>query len=305
MGRRLGWAGLALWMVACGTNQGEATGWTGARDLALTPLRVERWPDDLRDRHVLILAGHVAADGTTRPQIKTLLPALVTAGWAVVFVGNSDAMSAPTQGSAAVQLDVPSASLAGLLMRANRGLDFAAWAQALRLFPQLWAARSVTLMNDSVLGPIRPDSLEAVYARLMRLEGDVAYLTKSELTRKHYQSYFIHLSARALNSAAVRTFFAGVENRHSKSDVINLYEFGLTDVLDGSGLKTDILFDVCPTFESCRFDSPTSSLWRPLIEEHNFPFVKAVVLRNMEADATAYGRALTWLGRWGYGPAAG
>lgn len=156
-----------------------------------------------------------------------------------------------------------------LLVRANAGFDFGAWADAFRLMPDLWRAQCVLLVNDSVFGPV--GSLQPVMANALADPADVVGLTQSFETRPHLQSYFLLVKSRALANPAVRQFWAGVRNLDAKQAVIDAYEVPFYGRCIASGLTAKALFDL-PQFRD-RSKNPVLDFGHELLR-HGFPYIK-------------------------------
>lgn len=168
-----------------------------------------------------------------------------------------------------------------ILKRENGGYDFAVWAAVLAQMPELWSAKRLFFVNDSVLGPLA--GLDRILQRIRASDADFLALTESFEIRHHIQSYFFVLQNKGLPSAAVRAFWRQVRVEKTKSAVIEKYEVQLLEHMrDVAGLKTEVLFSYDFLFPGADWSSvkgknPTLYLWEHLINS-GFPFVKVELL---------------------------
>jgi len=170
-----------------------------------------------------------------------------------------------------------------ILVRKNIGFDFALWASALSVFPQLWQARQIIFTNDSILGPFA--TFDPLVQSLNQHPADFIALTDSHQLRYHAQSFFFVLQNQAMKNPVVRSFWSQVLSFQTKKDVINAYELNLWEVMTSHAqLQSDILFR---TLDLQSLGEPSSSLnfnpthqkWQELIEK-GFPFVKSELLHK-------------------------
>ncbi len=168
-----------------------------------------------------------------------------------------------------------------IVKRKNGGYDFAVWAAILAKMPELWSAKRLLFVNDSILGPL--DGFDSTLERLRASDADFLALTESFEIRHHTQSYFFVLQNKGMSSAEVRTFWRQVRVEKTKSAVIEKYEVGLLQLMrDVAGLKTEVLFSYDFLFpgtdwSAVKMQNPTLYLWEHLINS-GFPFVKAELL---------------------------
>lgn len=168
-----------------------------------------------------------------------------------------------------------------LVVRENSGFDFAAWSNALRLWPELWSASRLLFANDSVYHA--PERLKALLERIAASPADAVALTVSPLIRPHFQSYFFAFGPGALACPAARDFFEGVSPLSDKDEVIRAYETRLKGTLEAGGLHVEVLFKGAPWSEN-----PTLVEWRELVAA-GFPFVKVQLLRDNPYAANVSG----------------
>lgn len=223
-------------------------------------------------------------DGHLMPHVQRYVDALVREGVGVVLIAAVDREFVADERWLYDLVD-------GLFIRANEGFDFAAWAHVLRLHPQFLLAKTLYLLNDSVIGPVTDATFHSAMERVRRTPGDLVGLTENYDRGWHIQSYFLALRERALRSAAWRRFVQKIVSFADKEEVINAYEVRLASAMATAGLRTSVVFKT--GFHS----DPTVYRWRELLGD-GFPFVKIKTIRDEipGADMTGWRQALTVLG---------
>lgn len=184
----------------------------------------------------------------------------------------------------AADFDVASLSAAaGIVVHKNGGMDFAAWAGALRLLPDCWSASRLVFTNDSVF--MLPDLIKPFAARLRSETADFVGLTDSHCITHHVQTYFFQLQGAGLSDPRLQGFWAGVKVLTNKTDVINTYEVKLLQhVIKDWGLTSNAMFGldkVLPhaTAADCAHLNISHSYWDHLVSQ-GMPFVKVELLRD-------------------------
>lgn len=202
------------------------------------------------------------------------------AGWQVVAVVVADDIDQFTQ---ADEIDFARA----ILVRQNRGYDFAAWADAIRrLSSRLALLPMLAIANDSVFGPLAP--FGAMLDRVQEIDADVIGMTDSHEVVHHYQSYLLFFKNLAIRSVAFRRFWRGIEIG-DRDFVIDRYEVRLLGLMRDAGLRCTCLFPSPPE----PLINPTLTRWRELVDA-GFPYIKADLLRTnpWKADLTGWEAAL-------------
>ena len=218
---------------------------------------------------VALFVAH-APDGAVKPNVGPYIEALAQAGVKVVLIAAADR---PFGIDPALE-----ARLAGGFVRENRGYDFAAWAHVMRAEPGLFAAETLLLVNDSLIGPASALQLKAVLDRIAASPADVVGATDSRELGWHLQSFFLAFKRRALSSVAMQAFFQAVRSLDDKDQVIRAYEVRLAQAMQAGGLECAALFP------SAHGANPTLTGWRDLIAA-GFPFVKTLTLRGVDDEA--------------------
>lgn len=211
-----------------------------------------------------------ATKPTLKPYVRGHLEALIREGIDVVLIVNT------TLPFEAFSLDDDlGALLAGCLVRANLGFDFAAWAHAYSLLQRAPQWQRIYLVNDSVVGPLRHESFAAMIATIRSMKADLIALTSNPLPQPHLQSYFMVINQRLLHSDVFAHLMQGIVNLPTKEDVIAQYETQLTRYLSSQGFACGPVFPAIST--DALHTNDTVCNWAPLIEQ-GFPYIKTRVL---------------------------
>lgn len=177
---------------------------------------------------------HYDAGGVLRAHAQRYLDALLAEGFCVVFVSNSPMVREA--------LDLLATRCVRILLRDNRGYDFAAYRDAI-LDLEITRHRPAMLLlaNDSVYGPLSP--LGGLLDGMHFDAADVWAATDSWQHRYHLQSYFVGFGPAALAHPAFLRFWHQVRNARSKWAVVKHYEIGLTRAMQAGGLRCAAVFD--------------------------------------------------------------
>ena len=226
-----------------------------------------------RGGEIALFVTH-SATGAIKPHVLPYVRMLAEQGITVLLVAVTDR-----------QLNIRPELIeaaAGVMVRENAGYDFAAWAHARHLWPEIHGASTLYLLNDSLVGPADQARFAALIARVRASEADLVALTESHEYRWHLQSYFLALKPRLLASQQLQRFFDGIRILGDKDRVIQSYELRFTDEMEAWGHSYEVLFP------SPLALNPTLYDWRGLIER-GFPFVKLLPLRGAFAEVDVAG----------------
>lgn len=229
-------------------------------------------PDGLAG-DVCLFVTH-AAQPHPKAHVLRHLEHLSRAGVSVVLVVNSDLPFEDLRFAPA--LDACSA----MLLRANQGLDFAAWAHAWALSRRSGWDR-LYLVNDSIVGPLFPRAFEQMLQRIRASDCDHLGLTWNTQPVRHLQSYFLVFNQRLLHSDLFGRLMGGVFGFPEKSQVIDCYETRLTGTLLAAGFRCDSVF---PRFPGGLGDAEHLLMELPQLERLGFPYAKTSLLKRFRDD---------------------
>jgi glycosyltransferase involved in cell wall biosynthesis len=210
-------------------------------------------------------------ESIVRESVYYYLRQLKMAGFDTVFISTSAAIS---------ELDLK--KLAGycirIISRENRGYDFYSWKVGLEAYPQYHEHSGLLLNNDSVFGPLF--DFGDIITRLENCDADIVGMTDSFRYYPHLQSYFIYCKRPVVLSKEFINFFGQVKARQLKSAVIRKYEVGFSQML-GKRFRLAALYPLEGILNQARHlgysksgIDPTHVLWKLLITEFKFPFLK-------------------------------
>lgn len=215
------------------------------------------------------MVAHFDVHGTIDAHVLNYLSALASEGYKLILISSNWDIDASSLSDAMTLCDV-------IIQRENKGLDFAGWALAFRLFPSLFEAEELVTTNDSVYGPIRP--LSEVFAEMKERPCDFWGITESLEVEWHLQSYFLVFRRTCIASSAFRDFWDQVRALPEKEQVIRSYEVTIARTLANAGLRPGVLVELdTVTHEIC---NPTLNPWKTLLVKGKSPFIKVQLLRD-------------------------
>jgi tetratricopeptide (TPR) repeat protein len=253
-------------------------GWNTVGNAAIRCLQTPALSDE-----VALFVTH-SPRGRLKPHLLHYLESLKRENISVILIVNADSPSEVSDDNLGIKTD-------GAFIRQNEGYDFAAWAHVLRLHPELFNAKILYLLNDSVIGPTNAIAFSDLLTRLRHSHADVVGLTENLDRAWHLQSYFLALKHRALSSDELRKFVDSIVSYNNIEGVINEYELRFASILKGAGLNCEAMFG------SVDVRDPTTYHWKRLLES-GFPFVKVKTIRDIIAgvDSTDWRRLLATQG---------
>lgn len=175
------------------------------------------------------------------------------------------------------------ASVEGIAVHKNGGMDFAAWAGALRLLPECWSASRLVFANDSVF--MLPNLMSPFVERLRTETADFVGLTDSHQIFPHVQTYFFQFQGAALSNPKLQEFWASVQVFKDKLDIIKTYEIKLLQhVTENCGLTCSVMFSLKKVLpfayaDDCKNFNITHAYWDHLVS-CGMPFIKVELLRD-------------------------
>ncbi len=233
----------------------------------------------------LLLFVHYNKDNKLSDRVVFTLEKLRPTFDTVVIISNSK-LSAKNKSSLSKLSDM-------LILRENKGFDFAAWRDGMEKFgwPKLKKYDSLTLMNDTCHGPLRP--LDEYYEKFDKRKGvDFWGATIYRSTTngmpgtdgpvpEHIQSYFMTFKQNVVKSRVFSGFWKKVQNHTDITDVIAEYEVKLTDILTSGGFKYDSIINTTnPVFSSPHMINPAFQDPVQLLKQ-GFPFIKLKAITKM------------------------
>jgi lipopolysaccharide biosynthesis protein len=243
------------------------------------PYEIWRSPPSLADRDVCLFVTY-SPNGQIWDHVVRYINSFIAEQFAVVLVIATDGID----GELHSDLD----RVDGILVRANHGWDFAAWAAALAIFPDLWTARRLILANDSLYGPFTSAGFKALVHRIRCSKANVVGLTDSYEICHHIQSYFIALDKSALLCPAVRQFWANVKSILDKDRVIWFYEAAFLGHLRTNNVACEVLFPTNRDGVRELLNNPLLCDWRELVDQ-GFPFIKIHMIRDRPPECDPAG----------------
>ena len=221
-------------------------------------------------------------DNVIRENVYYYLNALMLAGFDIIFISSSSTISG-------TDLEKLSRCCIAIINRENKGYDFYGWKTALEKYPEYREHSGLLLANDSVLGPLF--SIKDIIGRLEGSEADIVGMTDSFRFYPHLQSYFLYCKKNVLSSEEFPRFFAEVDVLEFKMAVIRRYEVGFSRFLSRH-FRLAALYSLEQVLAQTDYNQrppqwvePTFHLWKPLITELKFPFLKKSVLTRRGVSA--------------------
>ena len=256
--------------LTSGASEGRNTAPPNCRSIACAVLDIPyelRYADlDFRDQQVCVLVTY-ARHGQISLHTSHHIRAYAAEGFRIVLVVVTEGVSEP------IPERIPLVD--AVIVRLNHGWDFAAWATALSVLPDLWHTSLLVLANDSVYGPVSHSQFTGLIDSVRSSESNIIALTDSYQNSHHYMSYFTAMKPFALQSAAVRRFWNDVRSLRDKDLVIHSYEIPALQKFTEAGLTVEVLFPTIPG----SLVNPTLVNWRDLLRA-SFPFIKVQALRD-------------------------
>jgi hypothetical protein len=223
---------------------------------------------DLAGADRIAVIAHWDPQGRVRRSPRTLVDALVRAGFPTILVSTAEGDG---------PLDWVDGRPPGVtvLRRPNIGYDFGSWATALHRYPVIRQVADVLLVNDSLAGPFA--AIDHLLERFRRSRADVWGMTDTTQLGHHLQSYCLGFKGGCLASPPLQCFWRDIRVESSRDDVIEHYELGLSRLLRREHLTTEAGVEGWRAVDGD--DNPTIMGWHRLLDL-GFPFVKRQVLRD-------------------------
>ncbi|TXI18430.1 MAG: lipopolysaccharide biosynthesis protein [Nitrosomonas sp.] len=220
---------------------------------------------------------------TVSKNVYYYLNALKQAGFNIIFISSSDSILNN-------DLEKLASYCILIINRENRGYDFYGWKAALQQYPQYPMHKALLLANDSVLGPLF--SIGNIIGKLEENAADIVSMTDSLQFHPHLQSYFLYCKKPVSTSREFANFFNEVDELGSKMAIVRTYEIGFSRSLSRY-FKLSALYNLEASLNYIQYaEKPanwidlTHDLWKPLITDLKFPFIKKrlVVKRDLSIE---------------------
>jgi hypothetical protein len=240
------------------------------RSVLRTPSVTVCRPSDATLRNAAVcLYVCTALEGIVRPHARRAIANWTEGGFSVFALVVVDSLDSP--------LDLEGlGTCAGVMVRENAGVDFGAWAAALRRCPALLNSGLLVIANDSVIGPFSGYAMK-LRRQVEETGADVVGIVESHEIRRHFQSWCVFFKPRALRSPAFHRFWQGVTNLDRQA-AIGRFETTLVARMEGSGLVCRALYGPDPNRPS-RTDNLAMSEPARLIQD-GCCFIKLKLFRG-------------------------
>ncbi|MFN9148402.1 MAG: rhamnan synthesis F family protein [Hyphomonadaceae bacterium] len=145
-----------------------------------------------------------------------------------------------------------------VIQRENYGYDFGSWRVGFEGVdhPELFS--EIIFANDSCYGPL--SDFESFLRKSEDLNAAVWGATLSHQFVPHVQSYFMAFRREIIRSGFAKRFWASVEHKENKQDIIWEYEIGLSQQAVSEGYKIDAVVN---------FDKENARCFDSMIAEYN------------------------------------
>lgn len=208
----------------------------------------------------LLLYVHFNKYGLINPHVYYQLEKLRPLFEKVLFISNSSV------GFDSLEKLRESQLVDDVLLRENKGFDFAAWRDGFHKlgFDHVSMYDSVTLMNDTCFGPLW--DLEPIYHNFEENDQvDFWGMTNnraSELHPEHIQSYFVVYKQKILRSNSFIEYWTHIKDYEDVQEVIDTYETQTTSYFNHLGFQSAVVFNTVnrPVYNQL---PPDFSLYQP------------------------------------------
>lgn len=175
-----------------------------------------------------------------------------------------------------------------ILRRPNLGYDFGSWADVMRRYPEIRAAKTVLLTNDSLLGPFGP--IDHLLEWAAQPGPNIRALTQSFQLAQHMQSYFLAFRGGILMDTPWMDFFNDVRVEPDKESIVQKYEIGVSRLAFSEAYSSQVW--VTGPELGVPTGNPTVEGWKNLVET-GVPWLKRTVMTHPStmgeaADARVY-----------------
>lgn len=247
---------------------------------------------DGRKRSRLCLFAHYDKDDIIDDYVIFLLNQIQSLDCDIVFVSTSEELSVKS-------IEKIKKFCLRIIVRKNFSYDFGSWKVALSSCSDLSGYESLLIMNDSVYGPL--SNIATIFNRMEQSHCDIWGLTDSFDPTYHLQSYFIVFKRNVVASEFFEKFWRDVYffEKTDKMVIVHVLEVGLTGKALRAGFRVEAFCaytEVVAHTLDCYPDYPhreliknfhvnqSHFLWRVLIHDFHYPFLKIELLRDNPAQ---------------------
>lgn len=166
-----------------------------------------------------------------------------------------------------------------VIVRENRGLDFASWAAAFQKHEQFISGR-LLLANSSVYGPVH--DLGTALSKLTSKPADFYGFVESIDVSAHLQSWFLLFEPHVARGAVLKEILSQPFTHMPKDQIILEGEVALSTRLTAAGLRYQALYQASRGGWAERVfgANPMHLFWREMITIEGIPFLKVALLRD-------------------------
>jgi glycosyltransferase involved in cell wall biosynthesis len=218
-----------------------------------------------------------SADGTIKPYVAHHIAALKNQGIGVILV---IAASRPVGPLAPETLSM----VCGLFLGEGPRDDFAVLAHILRLYPILFSASILFLLDDSVFGPLNAAKFASMIGQIRSSAADMIELKDKSDNQNPLHAYFRALGSKALASVAFLRFVEDLELRDGTDPTTKADGIELLAQLRAQGLKVLEPFAIAEAAAESYSADNTLYKWKKFVGM-GFPFVGMAALRQARAGA--------------------
>ncbi len=195
----------------------------------------------------IAIYSHYSSTGRVSAMVQSQLATYAAQGFEVIFVS----MSASLDGDDLARLRK---ICRAVVARRSFGRDFGAWRDILSTdLVKRGQIQELLLVNDSVLGPIRP--MEPLFSRMRTAEG-LWGLINSDQNGSHLQSFFLLARGQAAVEAAF-AFFDNLILSSEKERVISKGEISFSSSIARRGVPLWAFYGLCQVEDAALSDRMT------------------------------------------------
>ncbi len=195
--------------------------------------------------------------------VEHMVRSFTNAGWRTVVSYSTAIDEVPTER----ERRLPNVLIAR--DHAGAGYDFYSWRVALETCPELRSAKTLLMINDSVIGPIAP--IDPLLKRLEDATTNVIGFVESAERCPHLQSWGIAYSGQVITEGAVESYYGQVGVDWPKANIITTLEVPLSSRFVRRGYTVEAICS--PVSLGGEQRNPSIFGWQRLVRA-GIPFIK-------------------------------